>query len=229
MPSRTGAASPQSGPRPAAVKFRDAAAGVIEPAGKDLVPVTRPATVLAEPGYGDVYEQLRLADMRMRLVAAGVPLIERSADPEVADRDILSDMAFEIERYLRGLTVQQLVCLAYGHRWPELVPGVKIPKGFRTVPSPERNGVFLITEHCVRKTLAATCGTVRKSMTLPGTVRGIFDRGHGRNYAYDNDWEIRPAGSRLSRIDFLNEIMRRMARELFEDVITAAEAGEVTA
>jgi hypothetical protein len=185
------------------------------------------AAVLAAPGFKDEYAQLRRTEMRARLTGAGVPLIERTDLPEVTDRDILSDLAFEIEQYLRGLTVQQLVCLAYGHKWPELIPGLKIPGGFRTVMSPERNGVFLITENCVRKTLGNTCGTTRKSMTLPGTVRGIFDRDHGRSYDYGRDWEIRPASSRLSRIDFLNEIFRRMARELFEDVIAAAEAGEV--
>jgi hypothetical protein len=174
------------------------------------------------PDPADDYEDHRRRDLRQRLTAAGVPLIERADLPGHADRDILSDLAHEIETYLRGLSVAQLVCLAYGHKWPELVPGVRVPKGFRAVPSPQRDGAFLITEACTRKISvpgeSSFCGTVRKSQTLPASngVRGIFDREHMRSYAYDDDvWEKRPEGSRLTKIDFLNEIYRRMGRQLF--------------
>ena len=181
----------------------------------------------------DDFSRLRRMEMRARLVTAGVPLIERLTDrpprpddgPPAADRDILSDLAYEIEVYLRGLSVPQLVCLSYGHKWPELVPGTRIPKGFRATSSPRRNGVYLITESCVRETADGICGTRRVSQTLPGTVRGIFDRGRGRNYDYDgSEWEVRPAGSRLTRIDFLNEVWRRMGSELFPEIIAGAQS-----
>jgi len=186
----------------------------------------REGTGMPEPAPDpeDDYEQLRRAELRRRLTAAGVPLIERADLPGMRDRDILSDLAREIEVYLRGLSVAQLACLAYGHRWPEPIPGAKLPKGFRAVPSPQRDGVFLITENCTRKIAvrgeASRCGTARRCQTLPAGngVRGLFDRQYMRSYAYDDDvWEKRPDGSRLTRIDFLNEIFRRMGRELFPE------------
>jgi hypothetical protein len=174
------------------------------------------------PDPEDDYETSRRRDLRQRLTEAGVPLIERADLPGHADRDILSDLAHEIEVYLRGLSVAQLVCLAYGHEWPKLIPGVRVPKGFRAVPAPQRDGAFLIAETCTRRITihkdVSECGTQRRSQTLPASngVRGIFDREHMRSYAYDDDvWEKRPEGSRLTKIDFLNEIFRRMGRELF--------------
>jgi hypothetical protein len=174
----------------------------------------------------DEFARHRLADLRSRLTAAGVPLIERAdGRPGVTDRDILSDLAFETEQYLRGLSVPQLLCLAYGHKWPELIPGIRLPKGFRSVPAPQRDGIYLITESCIRETRDGICGTRRSSRTLPGTVRGLYDRKHGRSYDYDDDeWEVRPEGSRLTRVDFLNEIWRRMGPQLFPEIIAAAEA-----
>ena len=180
------------------------------------------------PESEDDFADFRRGELRQRLVAAGIPLIERRLDDatlpeEFTERDIYSDLAYAIEVYLRGLSVPQLVCLTYGHRWPELVPGFRVPKGFRAVPLPEVRGVFLVTETCTRKVVTGrkkadttTCGTERRSQTLPGHLRGLFDRGHMRQYRYDNDaWEKRPEGSRLTRIDFWNEVIRRMGRELF--------------
>lgn len=166
----------------------------------------------------DDFAQIRTKELRERLAAAGIPVIEQAegTGPDgrpLLQRDILSDLAYEIERYLRGLNICQLVCLTYGHRWPELVPGFKLPRGFRIVPSPERRGVCLVTELCTRKVQGDTCGTKRTSLTLP---RGVYDRSHQRSYSYDDDtWEIRPTSSRLSRLDFLDEIYRRMGRSLF--------------
>lgn len=181
------------------------------------------AATAAAPVYtDDEFARVRTRELRERLAVAGVPVIEQAEgtgpDGEpLPQRDVLSDLAFEIERYLRGLSVCQLVCLAYGHRWPELVPGFKLPRGFRIVPAPERQGVCLITELCTRKVQGDTCGTKRTSLTLP---RGVFDRSHHRSYGYDDDvWEIRPAASRLTRIDFLDEIFRRMGRNLFPEEI----------
>lgn len=132
-----------------------------------------------------------------------------------------SDLAAEIRTYLEGLSVPQLLCLAYGHVWPVLVPGNDVPRGFRAVPDAERQGVYLITEACTRlitepgrrKPSDYSCGTVRRSQTLPA---GVFDRSHYRSYAYDGDsWEVRPENSRLTRLDFLDEIYRRMGTVLF--------------
>ena len=185
------------------------------------------------PDPEDDYEEIRRSDLRTRLVKAGVPLTDTGTD-----RDILSDLAREIEIYLRGLTIAQLACLTYGHKWPELipVPGARPPKGFRAVLSAQVNGVYLVTEECTRRIIigagrareVSECGTVRKSQTLPpeNGVLGLFDRGHMRQYAYDgNIWEKRPEGSRLTRIDFLNETYRRMGRQLFPGEYENEEAG----
>jgi hypothetical protein len=214
-----------------------ARATTLEPPGGNrvidlAVPLPDLSVPLPEPEDG--FADFRRAELRQRLVAAGVPLIERRADTaelpdQFTERDIYSDLAYAIEVYLRGLSVPQLVCLTYGHRWPELVPGFKVPRGFRVVPAPERRGVFLVTETCTRKVVTGkrktdttTCGTGRQSLTLAGELRGLFDRSNGRQYRYDNDvWEKRPEGSRLTRIDFWNEVIRRMGRELFP-----AETGE---
>lgn len=182
------------------------------------------ATLNPAPDPADDYEAFRRLQLRERLAVAGVPLMvpAETHGPGTESRDILSDLAFEIESYLRDLSVAQLVCLAYGHKWPELVPGIRVPKGFRAVPSPQRNGVFLVTEGCTRKITvpgeSSSCGTERKSQTLPASngIRGVFDRQHMRNYDYDKDaWAKRPAASHLTRLDFLDEIYRRMGRQLF--------------
>jgi len=198
--------------------------------------MTETTTATAEAQYqpapdpGDDYEKYRRGELRARLEAAGEPVF---ASPGFApdgrplpERDIMSDLAYEIEWYLRSLSIAQLACLVYGHRWPELIPGLSVPRGFRAVPSPEVRGVYLITEECTRRITigkgerrrpaAQYCGTVRRSQTLPGTLRGLFDRQYARSYRYDNDaWEKRPSQSRLTRIDFLQEIWRRMGRDLF--------------
>lgn len=159
-------------------------------------------------------------------MAGAAPASAVRTVPPIADlvppRVVQSDLDAEIRAYLEGLSVAQLVCLAYGHRWPELIPGTKIPKGFHTVPDPQVQGVYLVTEDCIRRSLGRSCGTVRKSMTLP---RGFFDRNVQRSYGYDNgpggEWAIRPDGSGLTRRDFLDQIYRQMGRELFP-----AEYGE---
>jgi len=133
----------------------------------------------------------------------------------------------QVAAYLHNLSVPQLVCLAYGHRWPELIPGMPIPKGFHAVRSADLaasgtqlQGVYRVSEDCTReiklngsRRRGETCGTSRSSMTLP---RGFFDKKVDRQYGYDHDvWEVRPEGSGLSRRDFTEEIYRRMGRDLF--------------
>ena len=194
--------------------------------------VTEVTEYVPAPGPQDDYEEYRRDLLRARLIAVGEPLFESPGfgpdGVKLPERDILSDLAYEIEWYLRSLSIPQLVCLTYGHRWPELipVPGMKLPRGFRAVRDPQVRTVFLVTEDCTRKIVigkgerrradAQYCGTVRKSRTLPGEISGLFDRSHMRQYTYDNDvWAKRPRQSRLTRIDFLDEIYRRMGRDLF--------------
>jgi hypothetical protein len=172
----------------------------------------------------------------MASVTTGDPLQQAVRDSQAALRErtrnlveaspadvIQSDLAAEIRAYLDGLSVDQLLCLAYGHTWGILIPGQPVPRGFRAVPDPEVRGVYLVTETCIRLTpqpsrrrpLVFTCGASRRSQTLP---RGLFDRSRKRSYDYDgNTWEVRPPGSRLTRLDFLDEIWRRMGRDLFPE------------
>lgn len=125
--------------------------------------------------------------------------------------------------YLDKLSLAQLLCLAYGHTWPLLIPGRGRPKGWRAALLPDRDSVFRITEECTRDDAGFGCGTLRTSDT---TSNGILrDRETTRQYRYDNDvWEVRPEGSRLTRVDITDYITWRMAKagELF----TAPEQDE---
>ena len=116
-------------------------------------------------------------------------------------REVRSDLAGETEAYLRSLTAEQLLCLAYGHVWPRLDPREDIPGNFSFAPVPRVWGVYQVTEECT------CCAKVRTYQTLP---RGIFNRSRDLSYADPAGWEVRPAGSRLTRLDFLNEIWRRV-------------------
>lgn len=147
---------------------------------------------------------------------------------ELVPRTVQSDLDALIAAYLEGLSIPQLVCLAYGHRWPELIPGQGVPKGFHAnatdefvvAPSGRKQGIYRVTEDCIReiklygaRRRGLFCETARTSMTLP---RGFFDRAVNRQYAYNHDvWEVRPEDSRLTRRDFTAEIYRRMGRDLF--------------
>jgi len=133
-------------------------------------------------------------------------------------RKILTErLGAEVVTYLDGLTLQQLLCLAYGHIWPVLVPGRGRPKGWRANLAPQMEGVFLITEACIRDEddSGETCGTDRTTYT---GEHGIFmERGRHRNYKRSDTWRIRPEGSRISRIDVLDYIFYLMGAELFTD------------
>jgi hypothetical protein len=120
--------------------------------------------------------------------------------------------------YLDGLTLQQLLCLAYGHIWPVLVPGRGKPRGWRANLAPDMDGAFLITENCIRDEdgSGSTCGSDRTTYT---GERGIFmERGRHRSYKRDKSiWQVRPEGSRITRIDVLDYIFYLMGAELFTE------------
>ena len=138
---------------------------------------------------------------------------------KITRRVLTERLGAEVVTYLDGLTLQQLLCLAYGHIWPVLVPGRGRPKGWRANLAPQMDGVFLITESCIRDEddSGRTCGSDRTTYT---GERGIFmERGRHRSYKRDKDiWQIRPEGSRISRIDVLDYIFYLMGAELFTDV-----------
>jgi hypothetical protein len=125
--------------------------------------------------------------------------------------------------YLDGLSLAQLVCLAYGHTWPVLIPGRGRPAGWRANLAPEREGAFLITEECTRDAAGFGCETLRTTYTAE---HGIFmDRGRHRQYRYDkNAWEVRPEGARITRLDVTDYIMARMGDELFAEPAAAEGA-----
>jgi hypothetical protein len=137
---------------------------------------------------------------------------------KITRRVLTERLGAEVVTYLDGLTLQQLLCLAYGHIWPVLVPGRGRPKGWRANLAPQMDGVFLITESCIRDEddSGRTCGSDRTTYT---GERGIFmERGRHRSYKRDKDiWQIRPEGSRISRIDVLDYIFYLMGAELFTD------------
>lgn len=138
---------------------------------------------------------------------------------KITRKILVERLGAAVVTYLDGLTLQQLLCLAYGHIWPVLVPGRGRPKGWRANLAPEMTeGVFLITENCIRDEdqSGSTCGSERTTYT---GEHGIFmERGRHRQYKRDKSiWQIRPEGSRISRIDVLDYIFYLMGAELFTD------------
>lgn len=159
--------------------------------------------------------------------ATGKPAakLRRRRAPKMPTRRVLiSRLGAEVVKYLDGLTLAQLLCLAYGHTWPILVPGKGRPRGWRANLAPSRDGVFLITENCTRDEThdGKTCGSLRSTYT---GERGIFlERGRHRQYRYDDStWQKRPEGSRITRIDVLDYIMTVMGEELFANGSEPAE------
>lgn len=148
--------------------------------------------------------------MALATAAPGVKFSPPRASQFIETGIIQSDLAAEIQAYLSRLSIDQLACLAYAHKWPELipVPGRRLPKGFRVLPvaGEERQGCYMVTETCSR------CRGTRISYTLP---RGIFDMNVKRSYRHEQDWMVRPEGSCLGRRHFLAEIYRRLERDLF--------------
>jgi hypothetical protein len=143
----------------------------------------------------------------------------KPAAPKMPTRKtLIARLSPEVVAYFDGLTLAQLICLAYGHTWPELIPGRGRPKGWRANLAPGHEGAFLITESCTRDALddGKTCGSDRTTYT---GERGIFlERGRHRQYKRDDAiWQVRPEGSRITRIDVLDYIMTVMGAELFAD------------
>ena len=141
----------------------------------------------------------------------------RKRKPPVISRRALTErLGKEVVTYLDGLTLAQLLCLAYGHIWPIIIPGKGRPKGWRAVIAPEREGAFLITELCVRDEDGSgqLCGTDRTSYE-----HGIFLERGRRQYRRDKElWKIRPEGSRLTKLDVQDYIYYLTGDALFGDV-----------
>ena len=143
---------------------------------------------------------------------------KRRKAPVITRRALVERLGREVVSYLDGLTLAQLLCLAYGHIWPILIPGRGRPRGWRANIAPEREGAFLITELCVRDEDGSgqLCGTDRTSYT---GEHGIFLERGRRQYRRDKEnWKIRPEGSRITRIDVQDYIYYLMGAELFGDV-----------
>jgi hypothetical protein len=115
----------------------------------------------------------------------------------------------------------QLICLAYGHLWPILLPGRGRPRGWRPWRVPGGGGVFGIDESCVRDELGTgeTCGRIRVSHT---GERGIIflERGTHRVYKNEDDdrWLVRPEGAQLTRLDVIDYLTWTMGDELFAGI-----------
>lgn len=141
------------------------------------------------------------------------------------DGPVQSDLAREIKRYHRKKGRAQAMCDAYGHRWPELDPdpdedGDAWPEGFYTeftdVP-----GVLDLVQACGR------CGETRTD-TLD---HGFLDAGLRRSYKRPKDTVKRPDGYYGSRIDAMNELIRRRGGQkalskLARSLIAAAQEAE---
>jgi len=154
-----------------------------------------------------------------RVTAAGSTPRRKGRKTRLPTRKMLTArLGAAVVAYLDKLTLQQLLCLAYGHTWPVLIPGRGRPRGWRAVLAPEQEGAFLITETCTRDEDGSgrTCGSVRTTYT---GAQGIFmERGRHRQYKRDMSiWEIRPEGSRITRLDVIDYITVLMAGELFAD------------
>jgi hypothetical protein len=94
-------------------------------------------------------------------------------------------------------------CRAWGHDWPKLRPGKRIPRGYR--PALQTDGTVLVTEVC------GQCGKERYSYTLRG---GVFDRAAHRVYVDPKNWVVIPADERVTPRDFQAEAYRRMHEEI---------------
>lgn len=126
---------------------------------------------------------------------------------------LVARLGAEVYTYLDKLSLAQLLCLAYGHIWPILIPGRGRPRGWRAnLGGSGHEGQFLITEECVRDDAGFACGSSRDTYT---GEHGIFmERGKHRAYRRDKDiWEIRPEGARFTRLDVQDYIMARMAAD----------------
>lgn len=142
----------------------------------------------------------------------------RRKTPVITRRALTERLGKEVVLYLDKLTLAQLLCLAYGHIWPILIPGRGRPRGWRAALSGDREGSFLITEACVRDEddSGRTCGSERTSYT---GEHGIFLERGRRQYKRDKEiWKIRPEGSRITKIDVQDYIFYLMGEELFGDV-----------
>jgi hypothetical protein len=140
----------------------------------------------------------------------------------VRGRPVTGDHERGIKRYHRKKGRAQALCDAYGHRWPELDPDDEdeFPEGYR-VEFTGVSGVLEQTEVCGR------CGEIRTAL-LDG---GFIDRASGRRYKRPEDTVKRPDGYHGSRLDAMDELLRRKGGKkalsrLAQALLRAAEEAE---
>lgn len=109
--------------------------------------------------------------------------------------------ATTVDKYFAEISDAQLMCLAYGHVIPVLIPGQRIPKGIDMVPDQRASGCMQMTEHCLRD-----CDVSRVSTTLPGYR---FDLDVLYQYIYGDRWIVRPDHLELTPRIFKRELFRR--------------------
>lgn len=73
------------------------------------------------------------------------------------------------------------LCRGYYHPWPILVPGKRVPRGFRATL--QKDGCYQIVETCPQ------CGSKRTTTTLPG---GASDPDAVRRIEHPDDWVVMP-------------------------------------
>jgi hypothetical protein len=136
-------------------------------------------------------------------------------------RPVTSDYERDIKRYHRKKGRAQALCDAYGHRWPELDPDEDgFPEGYY-VEFTDTPGVLDQIEVCGR------CGETRTAL-LEG---GFLDRASGRRYRRPADTVKRPDGYYGSRLDAMDELLRRKGgrkalSRLAQALLSAAETAE---
>lgn len=150
-------------------------------------------------------------------------MTEQSAGTGAQGRQVLSDAEREIRRYHRRKGRAQAMCDAYGHRWPELDPDEDgFPPGFY-IEFTDVPGILCQREACGR------CGETR-TVDLDG---GFIDRTSNRRYKRPGDTIRRPEGYHGSRLDALDELLRRKGGKkelsrLARSLLDAAEEAEAS-
>lgn len=150
-------------------------------------------------------------------------MTDQPAGTGVQGRNVISDEERDIRRYHRKKGKAQAMCDAYGHRWPEVDPDEDdFPAGFR-VEFTGVTGVLAQIEECGR------CGEIRTAQL----VRGFRDREVQRNYKRPEGTVKRPDGYYGSRIDAMDELLRRKGGQkalsrLARSLLDAAESAEAS-
>lgn len=116
----------------------------------------------------------------------------------VQGRHVISDFERDVKAHYKKMSKEQVICDAYGHRWPQIDPDEPLPAGFRASPSQVR-GYLDLEETCER------CGEVRHSVL----ARGFLGERVQRGYKRPKSTVTRPEGYYGSRGDAQWELIRR--------------------